>query len=245
MTNTNGDIYNMTHAHKIAIIQATALVGAIYSLFLFNFPTIIWVILVGYVIGVVGGPIGLHRYFSHRSFQVNSFWHYVLMFVSVIVGLGSPVAWVSVHLKHHAHSDTEKDAHSPKYKGRFKVFFGYFFDIYDVDLRYAVTYLRDPIHKFVHNYYFWFHGAYAAILLAINPLLIFPLYFWPVMFCILFCGITNVISHWNFFPEDNKIVAVLTGGEGMHKYHHDNPNEAVLPSPDFAGAIIKLIRKTS
>lgn len=233
----------MSHAQKIALIQAVAWIGAAYSFFIFDWPTILWVILLGYFIGVVGGIVGLHRYFSHRSFKVNRFWHYVLMFTATIQGLGSPIAWVSCHLKHHAHSDTEKDAHSPKHKGRFKVFFGYFFDVYDVQPKYAVTYLRDPVHKFVHNYYFWLQGAYAGILLLINPLLIFPLYFWPVVFGVLFCGVTNVISHWKFYPEDNWFVAILTSGEGMHKYHHDHPNEAVLPSPDFAGFLIKLIRK--
>ena len=78
----------MSHAQKIALIQAVAWIGAAYSFFIFDWPTILWVILLGYFIGVVGGIVGLHRYFSHRSFKVNRFWHYVLMFTATIQGLG-------------------------------------------------------------------------------------------------------------------------------------------------------------
>ena len=36
--------------------------------------------------------------------------------------------WVSVHIYHHAHSDQEKDPHSPKHKGLARIFF---FGVYD------------------------------------------------------------------------------------------------------------------
>ena len=40
----------------------------------------------------------------------------------------SKLDWVSIHIYHHAHSDQEKDPHSPKHKGLARIFF---FGVYD------------------------------------------------------------------------------------------------------------------
>jgi len=60
-----------------------------------------------------------HRYFCHRAFRTSR----ALQFVLGLVGLTSvqrgPLWWAAVHRHHHAHSDEEHDAHSPRWKGFF------------------------------------------------------------------------------------------------------------------------------
>ena len=76
-----------------------------------------WWLLAGVVyakiLGLVGVQIGLHRYFSHRTFTTSKIRHILLCWSSLLCGSGSPIAWATWHLHHHKHSDTDKDIHSP------------------------------------------------------------------------------------------------------------------------------------
>tara|TARA_Y100000004_G_C8798458_1_gene362327 strand:- start:220 stop:738 length:519 start_codon:yes stop_codon:yes gene_type:complete len=157
-------------------------------------------------------------------------------------GMGSPATYASVHLRHHKYSDTDKDPHSPTHKGKLSVFFGYFFNIYAVDLAYAKRFLiKYPEQKFVHQHYNKFHVAYITLLFLINPILLYPLYFFPVIWAVLFGAIVNVFNH---LPDEGvsnkKWIEYLLAGEGWHKEHHRRAT-ATYPYPDFSGTIIKLI----
>ncbi|GIQ98523.1 MAG: hypothetical protein CM15mP4_3600 [Candidatus Neomarinimicrobiota bacterium] len=59
--------------------------------------------------------IFLHRYVSHGMFKMNKFWE--RFFFTYFFAQGSsflnPAAYGIMHRKHHAHSDTNKDPHSP------------------------------------------------------------------------------------------------------------------------------------
>ena len=230
---------------KLCAYQGLSVIGAIYGLFVL--PFYLWVIFcaIGWFLGgVIGHGIGLHRYWAHRSFEVNRFWHYVLCFQSTMCGMGSPATYASVHLRHHKYSDTDKDPHSPTHKGKLSVFLGYFFNIYAVDLSYAKRFLvKYPEQKFVHQHYNKFHVAYIALLFLINPILLYPLYFFPVIWAVLFGAIVNVFNH---LPDEGvsnkKWIEYLLAGEGWHKEHHRRAT-ATYPYPDFSGTIIKLIGK--
>ena len=66
-----------------------------------------------YVLVGLGVTIGYHRLLTHRSFQtrkgLEDFWA-ILGSMSL---QGSVMDWVADHRKHHAHTDTEGDPHSP------------------------------------------------------------------------------------------------------------------------------------
>lgn len=233
----------MSDNTKLLILHSISFIFLLISPFVLSITEIFYFLAVGYLLSVFGHIIGLHRYFTHSSFETNKFWHYFLLFCSSIVTLGSTVAWTSVHLKHHRYSDTEKDSHSPKHKGRLKVFFGYFFDVYDVEPRYAIRLLKYPEHKFVHKYYFKLIFLYVLLLLLINPILIFPLWVFPTIFSIMMGGIVNVFNHWNGEVSDNKLIAWTVAGEGWHKYHHSHATAWKNPFPDLSGFIIGLIKK--
>ena len=55
-----------------------------------------------------------HRYFSHRSYQVNRFMQFVMAVAGCTCGQRGPLWWASHHREHHLKSDTDADPHSPK-----------------------------------------------------------------------------------------------------------------------------------
>ena len=191
----------------------------------------------------LGSAVILHRVVSHRAIQLKKFLRKPLLFLSCLCVQGSPIWWAAVHRgMHHSHADTDKDPHSPTHKGKLSVFFGYFFNIYAVDLAYAKRFLiKYPEQKFVHQHYNKFHVAYITLLFLINPILLYPLYFFPVIWAVLFGAIVNVFNH---LPDEGvsnkKWIEYLLAGEGWHKEHHRRAT-ATYPYPDFSGTIIKLI----
>ncbi len=59
-----------------------------------------------------------HRYASHGAFHMSKFWErFFFLFTYVAQGAHymSPKAYAIMHRLHHAHTDTEKDPHSPNF----------------------------------------------------------------------------------------------------------------------------------
>jgi stearoyl-CoA desaturase (delta-9 desaturase) len=66
-----------------------------------------------YLIGEIGAEVGHHRYFSHRAFQAQRSLKIFLAIAASISGKGSIFEFAAVHRRHHNHSDTDNDPHSP------------------------------------------------------------------------------------------------------------------------------------
>ena len=64
-------------------------------------------------LGMVGISIGLHRYFSHRSFQTSKPVRLVLMALGSMTAMGPVFYWVANHRRHHSNTDQPGDPHSP------------------------------------------------------------------------------------------------------------------------------------
>jgi stearoyl-CoA desaturase (Delta-9 desaturase) len=60
---------------------------------------------------------GYHRYFSHRAYSTSRVFQFALAFLAQSTAQKSVLWWAAKHRHHHLHSDTEKDAHSPRHKG--------------------------------------------------------------------------------------------------------------------------------
>lgn len=69
---------------------------------------IIW-----WTLGVIGIEIGLHRFFSHKSFEANDLLKKILVILASMGGQGRVISWATAHRYHHENSDTEEDLHSP------------------------------------------------------------------------------------------------------------------------------------
>jgi stearoyl-CoA desaturase (Delta-9 desaturase) len=71
-------------------------------------------LLVGmYLLTMTGIELGLHRYFSHRSFETTRPLRALLLVLGSMAGQGSALLWSAVHRWHHAHTDVAGDVHSP------------------------------------------------------------------------------------------------------------------------------------
>lgn len=66
-----------------------------------------------YLLTNLGIEMGYHRLLAHRSFQTSSFFKYCLVVMGQMAGEGGVIYWVATHRRHHIHSDTEFDPHSP------------------------------------------------------------------------------------------------------------------------------------
>jgi stearoyl-CoA desaturase (Delta-9 desaturase) len=60
-----------------------------------------------------GVTIGFHRLLTHRAFATNKPMQYLFAILGTASVQGPVIAWVADHRKHHAHTDTEGDPHSP------------------------------------------------------------------------------------------------------------------------------------
>ena len=71
-----------------------------------------------YVLTALGITVGFHRHFTHKSFETNGVVRFILAALGSMAVQGSVLRWVAQHRRHHQHSDTPSDPHSPHHCGR-------------------------------------------------------------------------------------------------------------------------------
>jgi stearoyl-CoA desaturase (Delta-9 desaturase) len=191
----------------------------------------------------------LHRSQTHRSIRFVSPLNHIFRFILwVFTGMVTK-EWVSIHRKHHAMCDTEKDPHSPRYFGIRKVFFEGA-DIYreagknDPRLltEFGTGTPNDWIERAVYAGKFRNYGiritlAVELILFGLPALIIWPIQM--LVIPIIAAGFINGIAHvWGYQrykdgdPKGNEKVFERIGdarnvptyglavGEEFHNNHH-------------------------
>jgi stearoyl-CoA desaturase (delta-9 desaturase) len=151
--------------------------------------------------------------------------------------------WVAVHLCHHAHADIPGDPHSPVLLGLWKVQLGNLF-------LYAKA-AKDPkvIEYGKHVKLSWAernifcHTMYGFLVTIAVVWAIFG--FWPMAIIMLthvifyvfilnssINGWCHVRGYKNYLKKvvafNNRLLALLTVGEGLHNNHHSDPGSARL-----------------
>lgn len=185
--------------------------------------------------------ICLHRYFSHKNFQVSPTIHKVLVLASILAGQGSPVMWAAQHRHHHKHTDTELDTHSPR-EGKWLAFgfwmwLGYDWFFVKKKMRtIPVDLLRDPLIKWVDK---WYYAIWAAII-AVSAVLSWKFCVFivlsPLVWGFMNMGLITLATHLklpgsykNYERNDdsynNKLINVYLMGDALHNNHHEKPNE--------------------
>ena len=206
------------------------------------------------LINKLGGEIGLHRYFCHRSFTTSKFWHYAMLTTASLNCFGPPIAWVGVHRKHHTEADTGDDPHGKQAAWRVWLTA---WKPFQIDIKYIKDMLRDKDQMFVYKYYFWLIGFVWLSLFFINwqiPIFLISL---PSVISFHLAGLVNTVCHITgdkpYETKDNsynnKWVNMITLGSGLHNTHHAFPtswdNRKKTGDIDLPAIIIKniLIRK--
>lgn len=163
----------------------------------------------------------LHRWAAHTSWNPPRWLQNILATIGVVCLQGTPISWAAWHRTHHAHSDKEKDPHSPKYKSIFFIIFMHHF--HDADLRRGIDRARN-------NYFTWLsrHESKLALILSLSLFCILDwqwfLTLWAVPVALLnvlpdLCS--NVLCHSNGIVKNRLWLWPLMFGEVYHKSHHD------------------------
>src|SRR5882757_3364907 len=109
----------MSRAEKIAnlgavVIPFAATITAIVLLWnSFVTPADLIIAAAMYLLTAVGITVGYHRLLTHRSFQTSKPLEYTFAVLGSMAVQGPVLSWVADHRKHHAHTDSEGDPHSP------------------------------------------------------------------------------------------------------------------------------------
>lgn len=180
--------------------------------------------------------IFLHRHQAHRALALHpAAGHFFRFWLWLTTGMDTK-AWVAVHRKHHAHSDTTEDPHSPQVHGIRKVLFEGA-ELYRMECHRTATlerYGHGTPDDWLERHVYARHGVLGvAIMLLIDLALFGPigLTVWAVqMLWIPFfaAGVVNGVGHYwgyrNFAPSDASRNIVpwgwLIGGEELHNNHH-------------------------
>src|SRR5262249_29231170 len=100
------------------IVPILGLVAAVVFLWGRGFAWVDLGLLLGmYAVTAVGITVGFHRLFTHRSFETNRVVQFVLAALGSMAVQGPLLKWVAFHRRHHQHSDTHDDPHSPHHHG--------------------------------------------------------------------------------------------------------------------------------
>jgi fatty-acid desaturase len=202
-------------------------------------------------INKLGGEIGLHRYFCHRSFTTSKFWHYTMLIASSLNCFGPPMAWVGVHRKHHGVADTDSDPHGNQPLWRIWLTF---WKPFHIDVKYIKDMLKDKEQMFFYKYYFWIIGVAWVGLFLINWQLPMFLISLPSVISFHLAGLVNTVCHQTGYrlydTEDcsynNKWVNYITLGSGLHNTHHAAPtnwdNRRLPGDIDLPAVIISVIK---
>jgi stearoyl-CoA desaturase (Delta-9 desaturase) len=192
---------------------------------------------------VFATTIYLHRTVTHRSLVLHPFVAWLCRaWVWITTGL-VPREWVAVHRKHHAFTDRDGDPHSPHVQGFWSVQFG--------NVVHYVRELRTPglVEKYARDVrpdrwdrWLFDRGIIGPVLGTVTlcavlgagwGLLAAGVHAFMYVFVLSASinGLCHYVGYRNFAntATNLRLVAWLTGGEGLHNNHHGYPR-----SPKFS-----------
>lgn len=225
------------------------------SIVQFNWVYAIFSILAFYCYSVLGISMMLHRFYSHKSFQLTPIVKWMFTAFALLAGRGSVLGWVYVHRIHHATSDTEKDPHSPHYNTFSLLGFKPMHDESKKINYFIVKELLTPIHIFIDKYYMLGIFGFILLLGVIDPSLIFYLWALPVFAVSVSQLAFNYFAHKHGYRNlatkdrstNNAYLWPFILGDAWHNNHHSNPAAVTtrikwweLDPVDF---IIRVIKK--
>ena len=188
---------------------------------------------------VLATTVYLHRVLAHRALTVRPAVAMAFRLTIWIMTGISPRAWVAVHRRHHAFSDTPQDPHSPIQLGFWAVQLGNV-KLYRDTIRDGVTvtkYSRDLPPDRLDRVLF--DHALAGLAIGIGFLMVV---LGPVagllaagIHTVAYLSISsaiNAVGHtfgkrpYDNLATNNQWLAWISGGEGLHNNHHAAPTSA-------------------
>ncbi len=200
------------------------------------------VFLAAYLVNAIMITIFYHRGLAHRAVTLSPFARKLAIHGGIWCTGLDPKGWATMHRRHHAYSDTERDPHSPVYQGTMGVLFGQLRSYErtlvglargEREYTRGVEDLDFPIHWLNRNRLWMLpYVAHATIALAIaiptGMWLLAAAYYVGIMSHPIEGWIVNTLGHAvggrNFETNDNSrnnhFAAWLIFGEGFQNNHH-------------------------
>lgn len=185
------------------------------------------------IIGKIGGEIGFHRYFSHKSFETSHWKDKTLLILGSLNMVGSSISWCGTHRTHHVNTDKPGDPHSPYHQNWFNVWI-LNWKSFIIKPRYVSDFIKDPWHLFIHKYYFELCLLILMLGLYLNYTITIFLLCLPSVIqfhvgSLLIDIVCHKFGYRNFDTKDhsrnNFWVNIFTGGSGLHNNHHASPGD--------------------
>jgi stearoyl-CoA desaturase (delta-9 desaturase) len=195
-------------------------------------------------LAIVATTVYLHRALAHRALTLHPAVVAPCRFVIWVTTGMRPREWVAVHRRHHASTDTSDDPHSPAIVGFWRVQLGnvglYKRAASDATTirKYARDIPADRLDRLAYDYALAGLGVGIAILVVSLWALGFGLITGFVaagihaVTYVMLSGAINAVGHkYGSQPYENsatngQLLALATGGEGLHNNHHAAPTSA-------------------
>jgi stearoyl-CoA desaturase (delta-9 desaturase) len=193
---------------------------------------------------VIATSVYLHRGLAHRALTLHPIADWMFRFVLWFTTGQNRRAWVAVHRKHHAFTDTEKDPHSPIVHGFWKIqLWNVYYYVREARNPETVSRWAKDIREDFGDRFLFSKGSLggmigiAAAVLVLGPawgLVLSAMH--VVLYVFVVAPSINGLGHWwgrRTFSGNSatnlRVLAWLTGGESLHNNHHANPS-----SPKFS-----------
>ena len=176
---------------------------------------------------------GYHRYFAHRSYQMNRWVQFLMAFGGTTAAQKGVLWWASHHRHHHHYSDLPQDVHSPL-RGFWWSHIGWILcDTYDQPrLNLVKDLVKYPELVFLNKHYLLPPTLLAiGCYLAGGTSMLFVGFFLSTV--LLYHGtfainsLTHLFGKRRYVTNDSSrnsfLLALITCGEGWHNNHHYFP----------------------
>ena len=201
-----------------------------------------------------GATLGLHRYFTHRSFRASPLVSYLLGVGACFTLQGPIIRWVADHRRHHRLEDRAGDPHSPwvtasgrrlsRVRGFLHAYCGWMFDDSVTDTRHFFPEgYSDPLLVHFQRWYWLYVLLSFGLPSAIGWMVGGPI---ESLRCLLWAGCVRVfvihqatftvnslghsIGPQDFASRDSSRnlwpFSILLLGDGYHNNHHAFPRSA-------------------
>ena len=220
--------------------------GALFALVpaLFTWQGLVLCVLLHWLTGGIGICMTYHRLLTHRSFNPKPKWlEYLFTAIGCAASEGGPIGWVADHRRHHAHSDEEADAHSPRRSFGWAhmlwwmtpdVAFDHTPEYYE---RWAPDLIKDPVLVWFDTWHFLFPIGLGAAVYGLGyamggnlmglSFLVWGCFLRTVLVLHATWLVNSATHVWGYRTHQTKDdstnlwwVALVTYGEGWHNNHH-------------------------
>lgn len=198
----------------------------------------------------IGNNIGMHRYYSHRYFEMSTPMEYFVTWCAYMACLGSPLSYVNIHNIHHKLHDTDMDPHGPV-RGKKSLLFWFHRHLLPSDMIFTRNLLKLTARRYrlLHDYYWlWVFGT-AGLFYATGGWQVL-LFCWllPASATLWAIAFVLLMQHDQHGPNNSRAYMWFVFGETWHKNHHDAAklaDHSLGQGRDWTYELCKLLSKSN